>query len=93
MELITGIGLGLARYLLKHDPDLAVVATSRNAKDTRSAILERADDSAAERLRVVDLDITNEDMICSAREKVEQEFGKGNIKALFNVSGTVSSSI
>jgi NAD(P)-dependent dehydrogenase (short-subunit alcohol dehydrogenase family) len=84
-----GIGLGIVRYLLRHDPDLMVIATSRTAKETQKSILENKDKSVSDRLRVLQVDITKEDEIHSAREKVESEFGKGNIKALLNVSGIV----
>jgi len=90
---MVGIGLGIVRYLLKHDQELMVVATSRNAKETRRAILENEEKDVSERLRVLNVDVTKEDQIHSARKTVEEEFGKGTIKALFNVSGIVCSSL
>ena len=86
-----GIGLGIARYLLRHDPELIVIATSRTPKETEKSILENEDKAISERLTVLEVDITKEDQIHSAREKVESKFGKGNIKVLFNVSGIVLS--
>jgi NAD(P)-dependent dehydrogenase (short-subunit alcohol dehydrogenase family) len=86
-----GIGLGLARHILRHDPQL-VVATSRSPRETQAAILKDQEDeeTLSKRLRVLNLDVTKEDTIQSAREQVEDEFGKGNIKCLFNISGIVS---
>ena len=88
---MVGIGLGLARHILRHDPKLTVVATSRTPDKTRSAVLEGQDDNLAERLRVLKIDVTQEDTIHSAREQVEKEFGTGSIKCLFNMSGIVLS--
>jgi hypothetical protein len=92
-KLIAGIGLGLARHILRQDPQLTVIATSRTPKETEAAILENQDDesSLSKRLRVMELDVTKEDTIQSARQQVEDEFGKGNIKCLFNISGIVVS--
>jgi NAD(P)-dependent dehydrogenase (short-subunit alcohol dehydrogenase family) len=87
--LIKGIGLSLARYILRYDPQLTVVSTSRTPKETKSAILKDQDDTISARLRVLDLDITKEDTIQSAREQIEKEFGRGGIKCLFNISGIV----
>src|SRR5271155_5552714 len=85
--LTIGIGLGLARHLLRHDPKLTIVATSRTPDKTRDSILAKQEDnlddkenSLSDRLRVLHLDVTNEATIHSARDQVEQEFGKGSIK-------------
>ena len=93
-KLMEGIGLGLARHILRHDPQLTVVATSRSPKETQSAILKDQDDesSLSKRLRVLNLDVTKEDTIQTAKEQIEDEFGKGSIKCLFNISGIVSPS-
>ena len=90
-KLTAGIGLGLARHILRHDPQLTVVATSRSPKDAKAAILENQEDqnSLSKRLRVMNLDVTMEDTIQSARQQVEDEFGKGSIKCLLNISGIV----
>ena len=86
-----GIGLGLARHILRHDTKLTVVATSRTPDKTRFAVLEGQDEALGKRLRVLDIDVTKEDTIRSAREQVEKEFGSGSIKCLFNMSGIVLS--
>jgi NAD(P)-dependent dehydrogenase (short-subunit alcohol dehydrogenase family) len=86
---MTGIGLCLARYLLRNDPQLKVIATSRSPKDTRTAILAEQDQNLSNRLRVLEVDVTKEETIQLARRQVEDEFGKGAIKCLFNVSGIV----
>jgi NADP-dependent 3-hydroxy acid dehydrogenase YdfG len=83
--------LGLARHILHHDPKLTVVATSRTPDKTRSAVLEGQDENLSERLRVLKIDVTQEDTIHSAREQVEKEFGTASIKCLFNMSGIVLS--
>jgi NAD(P)-dependent dehydrogenase (short-subunit alcohol dehydrogenase family) len=66
-----------------------VIATSRSAKETQSAILAEQNQKASKRLRVLDVDVTEEDTIRLARKQVEEEFGKGGIKCLFNMSGIV----
>jgi len=86
---MVGIGLGLARHILSHDPKLTVLATSRTPDKTRSAILYGQDESLSERVRVLNIDVTKEDTIHSAREQVEKEFGTESIKCLFNMSGIV----
>jgi NAD(P)-dependent dehydrogenase (short-subunit alcohol dehydrogenase family) len=92
VDLLTiGIGLGLARHLLRHDAKLLVVATSRSPDETRTSILKHQDDGVAERLRTLNLDVTDEETIHSARKDVEKEFGAGSIKCLFNMSGIVPS--
>ena len=83
--------MGLARHILRHDPKLTVVATSRTPDKTRSAVLEGQDDNLSERLQVLKVDVTQEDTIHSAREQIEKEFGTGSIKCLFNMSGIVLS--
>lgn len=87
--LITGIGLGLARYILRNDSQLTVIATSRSPNKTRTAILDEQDQNISDRLRVLEVDVTKEDTIQLARRQVEDEFGKGALKCLFNVSGIV----
>ena len=89
--MIVGIGLGLARHILRHDPKLTVVATSRTPDKTRSAVLDGQEENLSERLRVLKIDVTEEDSIHSAREQVEKEFGIGSVKCLFNMSGIVLS--
>src|SRR5271170_3346726 len=86
---MVGIGLGLARHILRHDSKLTVVATSRTPENTRSAILDGQDESLSKKLRVLNIDVTQEDTIHSAREQVEKEFGSASIKCLFNLSGIV----
>ena len=87
--LKVGIGLGLARRLLRNDPQLTVIATSRTVKQTREAIL-KDQDGVEERLKVLQLDVTNEESIEAAKEQVEKEFGRGGLKCLFNISGIVN---
>lgn len=87
--LITGIGLALARYILRHDSQLTVIATSRSPNKTRTAILAEQDQSMSDRLRVLEVDVTKEDTVQLARRQVEDEFGKGALKCIFNVSGIV----
>jgi NAD(P)-dependent dehydrogenase (short-subunit alcohol dehydrogenase family) len=87
--LTIGIGLGLARFILRNDPQLTVIATGRSAKETQSAILAEQDEEVSKRLRVLEVDVTDEDSIRMARKQVEEEFGAGGIKCLFNVSGIV----
>jgi NAD(P)-dependent dehydrogenase (short-subunit alcohol dehydrogenase family) len=84
-----GIGLCLARYLLRNDPQLKVIATSRSPNETRTAILAEQDQNVSDRLRVLEIDVTKEETIQLARRQVEDEFGKGAIKCIFNVSGIV----
>jgi len=88
---MVGIGLGLARHLLRNDTKLTVVATSRTPDKTRPDVLDGEDEALSKRLRVLNIDVTKEDTINSARKQVEDEFGIGSIKCLFNMSGIVSS--
>ena len=83
--------MGLARHILRHDPKLTVLATSRTPDKTHSAVLEGQDENLSERLRVLKIDVTQEDSIHSSREQIEKEFGNGSIKCLFNMSGIVLS--
>lgn len=80
----------MARHILRHDPQLTVIATSRSPKETQSAILDGQEDASSKRLRVLNMDVTKENTIQNAREQVHEEFGTGSIKALINISGIVS---
>lgn len=76
--------------MLRHDPKLSVVATSRGSPDeTKRSILGDNGETFGERLHTLQLDVTREDTIRWARGFVEDRFGKGSIKCLFNVAGIV----
>ena len=81
-----GIGLALSRRLLK-TTDLPVVATARTNQDrVKDEILDglQAD---ADRLRVINLDVTNEGSIAAAAEECKSAFSDSYLRLAFCIPG------
>jgi len=84
-----GIGLALARHLLKHT-NLVVVATSRTPSEGRAQVLENLENSEklSQRLHNLELDVQDEESISQAAGYVKKNLGQ-NLRLLINVSGVL----
>ncbi|GJN92827.1 hypothetical protein Rhopal_005865-T1 [Rhodotorula paludigena] len=83
------LGSHFARHLLKRT-SLSVVATSRDPSAAKRTILEGAGDTVDEsRLKVLEMDVREEDTIAKAAQEVKKEFGEKSLRMLINASGVL----
>ncbi|GAA5877231.1 hypothetical protein JCM8547_006304 [Rhodosporidiobolus lusitaniae] len=83
------IGSHFARALLQRTK-LSVVATSRDPSAAKRTILEGADGKIDEsRLKVLEVDVREEDTVKKAAEDVKKEYGDKSLRFLINTSGVL----
>ncbi|GAA6004164.1 hypothetical protein JCM10207_002462 [Rhodosporidiobolus poonsookiae] len=83
------LGSNFARHLLK-TTSLKVVATSRDPSAAKRTILEDAGDKVDEsRLKVLEVDVKEEETVRRAAEEVRKEYGEKSLRLLINASGVL----
>ena len=86
-----GLGKAFIAHLLK-TTQLNIVATSRDPISLKSTLLDLHGQKglAFDRLKLLEMDIREEETIAKAAREVEKDWGKGSLKLLLNTSGVVS---
>ncbi|KAG9297472.1 hypothetical protein G9A89_020874 [Geosiphon pyriformis] len=81
-----GLGLALTRALLANT-NLKVVATCRNPSTATHNITSELTPNQIARLKILQLDVTDENTISSASKFVKDTFGPTSVRLLLNISG------
>lgn len=84
-----GIGLAIVSQILTDEEDVFVLLGSRNRERGESAVAGLVGEKAdwAERIKALELDVSNDDSVAGAAKEVEELFGPSCLYAVVNNAG------